>query len=153
MLRPPSTSAPISSSQNVFANQFEDGSVVNFEDIWDHRPDLQRSPGPWSGQVVEMTAPEGLANCDFNGDGKVTKADGQALLDYVTGVLDSISNKDNADFDNDGSIDTYDAYLFFQQLNKSTVEIPANGSIHVEVNAKVLGLDKYDQGQRHHRHL
>lgn len=90
--------------------------------------------------MVEMTAPAGLANCDFNGDGKVTKADGQALLDYVTGVLDSISNKDNADFDNDGSIDTYDAYLFFQQLNKSTVEIPANGSIHVEVNAKVLGL-------------
>lgn len=78
-------------------------------------------------------------------DGNVTKADGQALLDYVTGVLDSISNKDNADFDNDGNIDTYDAYLFFQQLNKSTVEIPANGSIHVEVNAKVLGLDKYDK--------
>ena len=97
------------------------------------------------GQMVEMTAPEGLANCDFNGDGKVTKADGQALLDYVTGVLDSISNKDNADFDNDGNIDTYDAYLFFQQLNKSTVEIPANGSIHVEVNAKVLGLDEYDK--------
>ena len=97
------------------------------------------------GQVVEMTAPAGLANCDFNGDGKVTKADGQALLDYVTGVLDSISNKDNADFDNDGNIDTYDAYLFFQQLNKSTVEIPANGSIHVEVNAKVLGLDEYDK--------
>ena len=44
-----------------------------------------------------------------------------------------------------GSIDTYDAYLFFQQLNKSTVEIPANGSIHVEVNAKVLGLDEYDK--------
>ena len=131
-------------TQNVFANQFEDGSVVNFEDTW--TTDLT-SNVTWTvdGQMVEMTAPEGLANCDFNGDGKVTKADGQALLDYVTGVLDSISNKDNADFDNDGNIDTYDAYLFFQQLNKSTVEIPANGSIHVEVNAKVLGLDKYDK--------
>ena len=131
-------------TQNVFANQFEDGSVVNFEDTW--TTDLT-SNVTWTvdGQMVEMTAPEGLANCDFNGDGKVTKADGQALLDYVTGVLDSISNKDNADFDNDGNIDTYDAYLFFQQLNKSTVEIPANGSIHVEVNAKVLGLDEYDK--------
>ena len=131
-------------TQDVFANQFEDGSVVNFEDTW--TTDLT-SNVTWTvdGQMVEMTAPEGLANCDFNGDGKVTKADGQALLDYVTGVLDSISNKDNADFDNDGNIDTYDAYLFFQQLNKSTVEIPANGSIHVEVNAKVLGLDKYDK--------
>ena len=131
-------------TQDVFTNQFEDGSEVNFEDTY--TTDLS-SNVTWTvdGQVVEMTAPAGLANCDFNGDGKVTKADGQALLDYVTGVLDSISNKDNADFDNDGSIDTYDAYLFFKQLNKSTVEIPANGSIHVEVNAKVLGLDKYDK--------
>ena len=131
-------------TQDVFANQFEDGSVVNFEDTYTA---LLSSNVTWTvdGQVVEMTAPEGLANCDFNGDGKVTKADGQALLDYVTGVLDSISNKDNADFDNDNNIDTYDAYLFFQQLNKSTVEIPANGSVHVEVNAKVLGLDKYDE--------
>ena len=131
-------------TQDVFANQFDDGSVVNFEDTW--TTDLT-SNVTWTvdGQVVEMTAPAGLANCDFNGDGKVTKADGQALLDYVTGALDSISNKDNADFDNDNNIDTYDAYLFFQQLNKSTVEIPANGSVHVEVNAKVLGLDKYDK--------
>ena len=131
-------------TQDVFTNQFEDGSEVNFEDTYTA---LLSSNVTWTvdGQVVEMTAPEGLANCDFNGDGKVTKADGQALLDFVTGVLDSISNKDNADFDNDGSIDTYDAYLFFKQLNKSTVEIPANGSVHVEVNAKVLGLDKYDK--------
>ena len=131
-------------TQDVFTNQFEDGSEVNFEDTW--TTDLT-SNVTWTvdGQMVEMTAPAGLANCDFNGDGKVTKADGQALLDYVTGVLDSISNKDNADFDNDGSIDTYDAYLFFKQLSKCTVEIPANGSVHVEVNAKVLGLDEYDK--------
>ena len=131
-------------TQDVFANQFEDGSVVNFEDTY--TTDLSSNVTyTVDGQVVEMTAPEGLANCDFNGDGKVTKADGQALLDFVTGVLDSISNKDNADFDNDGNIDTYDAYLFFQQLSKCTVEIPANGSVHVEVNAKVLGLDEYDK--------
>ena len=131
-------------TQDVFTNQFDDGSEVNFEDTY--TADLS-SNVTWTvdGQVVEMTAPEGLANCDFNGDGKVTKADGQALLDYVTGVLDSISNKDNADFDNDGNIDTYDAYLFFKQLSKCTVEIPANGSVHVEVNAKVLGLDEYDK--------
>ena len=131
-------------TQDVFANQFDDGSEVNFEDTYTA---LLSSNVTWTvdGQVVEMTAPKGLANCDFNGDGKVTKADGQALLDFVTGVLDSISNKDNADFDNDGNIDTYDAYLFFKQLSKCTVEIPANGSVHVEVNAKVLGLDKYDK--------
>ena len=131
-------------TQKVFTNQFEDGSEVNFEHTYTA---LLSSNVTWTvdGQVVEMTAPEGLANCDFNGDGKVTKADGQALLDFVTGVLDSISNKDNADFDNDGNIDTYDAYLFFQQLSKCTVEIPANGSVHVEVNAKVLGLDEYDK--------
>ena len=131
-------------TQDVFANQFNDGSVVNFEDTWTA---LLSSNVTWTvdGQVVEMTAPAGLENCDFNGDGKVTKADGQALLDYVTGALESISNKEYADFDNDSSIDTYDAYLFFQQLNKSTVEIPAGGSVHVDVNAKVLGLDAYDK--------
>ena len=131
-------------TQDVFTNHFDDGSEVNFEDTY--TTDLT-SNVTWTvdGQVVEMAAPAGLANCDFNGDGKVTKADGQALLDYVTGVLDSISNKDNADFDNDGNIDTYDAYLFFKQLSKCTVEIPANGSVHVEVNAKVLGLDEYDK--------
>ncbi len=131
-------------TQDIIKDGLGEGSGVNFENTWTKN---LSSNVTWTvnGQVVEMAAPAGLANCDFNGDGKVTKADGQALLDYVTGVLDSISNKDNADFDNDGSIDTYDAYLFFQQLNKSTVEIPANGSVHVEVNAKVLGLDEYDK--------
>ena len=131
-------------TQDVFANEFDDGSTVNFEDSW--TTDLT-SNVTWTvdGQTVEMADAAAVANCDFNGDGKVTKADGQALLDYVTGVLDSISNKDNADFDNDGNIDTYDAYLFFQQLNKSSVVVPAGGSIHVNVNAKVLGLDAYDK--------
>ena len=131
-------------TQDVFANQFNDGSVVNFEDTWTAK---LSSNVTWTvnGQVVEMAAPAGLANCDFNGDGKVTKDDGQALLDFVTGARESIAHEDYADLDDDNNIDTYDAYLFFQQLNKSTVEIPANGSIHVEVNAKVLGLDAYDK--------
>lgn len=53
---------------------------------------------------------------DFNGDGIVDYLDGQALLDYRTGVIDSIHNEEYADFNNDGIIDTYDAYLFFQLL-------------------------------------
>lgn len=51
---------------------------------------------------------------DFNGDGIVDYLDGQALLDYRTGVIDSIHNEEYADINNDDIIDTYDAYLFFQ---------------------------------------
>ena len=97
------------------------------------------------GKEIKAPAPENLANCDFNGDGKVTKDDGQALLDYVTGVRTEISNEQYADLSGDGTISTRDAYLFFQQMNQSLVEIPAGSSVHVSASAKVFGLDKYDK--------
>ena len=63
---------------------------------------------------------------DFNGDGAVTAADGQTLLDYATGKISAIpANGENADFDGDADIDSYDAYLFFQKL--SSGELGSSG--------------------------
>ena len=66
---------------------------------------------------------------DFNADGAVTEADGQTLLDYATGKISAIpANGENADFDGDADIDSYDAYLFFQKLSSGEL-----GSTGVEL--------------------
>ncbi len=129
-------------TQDIFATQTYTG-VDTFLDTW---TTLLSADVTWTvdGQVVDVPAPESLLKCDFNGDGKVTKDDGQALLDYVVGVRESISNEEYADLDADEGIDTYDAYLFFKQMSTSAVEVPAGGSVHVTVEAKVLGLEDYD---------
>lgn len=97
------------------------------------------------GKTLKPEMPAELDGCDFDGSGKVTADDGQALLDYVTGVRTEISGKSCADLDKDGDIDTYDAYLFFSRLSSAAVTVPANGKIHVTIHAKVLGLDSYDE--------
>lgn len=74
-----------------------------------------------------------LTGCDFNGDGKVDEADGQALLDCATGKLDSVVNPDKADLIGDGEITAYDAELFLSRLGSRTVELPANGEVTVTV--------------------
>lgn len=55
-------------------------------------------------------------NYDFNGDGKVNSADGQALLDYRTGAISEIFNAENIDIDGDGDFDTHDAYVFLSTI-------------------------------------
>ena len=76
-----------------------------------------------------------LNGMDFNADGTVNSADGQALLDYVTGVTNTLNAKELADLDADGDIDTYDAYLFLSKLTAGTAVVPANGSVKVTVKA------------------
>lgn len=53
---------------------------------------------------------------DFNGDGLVNDVDCQTLLEYVTGVRGNITNKNMADLDSDGDVDTYDVYLFYDKV-------------------------------------
>lgn len=68
-------------------------------------------------QINALIIPETTdANYDFNGDGLVNEDDGQALLDYRTGVRSEIKHEENADFDGNEVIDTYDAYLFLKML-------------------------------------
>ena len=89
----------------------------------------------WQVNGVAVEPAGELNGLDFNGDGVVNCDDGQALLDYATGVLDTLSNEDKADLDADGDIDTYDAYLFLSRLSSGTAMVPANGSTEVTVTA------------------
>lgn len=106
----------------------------------------------WQVDGKTVTPDASLAGLDFDGDGDVDTADGQALLDYATGVGTELHNKDRADLDLDGNIDSHDAYLFFTKLHAGAVLVPANGSAKVTVTASLtqeqkVALDKgYENG-------
>ena len=84
----------------------------------------------------EVGAVWGMDGMDFNGDGEVNVLDGQALLDYATGVRTELTNKDKADLDADGDIDSFDAYLFLSAAEALTT-VPANGSVEVIVEIEI----------------
>lgn len=130
-------------SADFFTQDLMSSDGVNFEDT---RTTPVASNVNWTvdGEYAAFLN-DTLKDCDFNGDGKVDADDGQALLDYVTGVRADIEHKDAADFDNDNGIDTYDAYLFFKELGTAPVVIPAGGSLHVTADVTLLGLDAYDK--------
>jgi len=71
---------------------------------------------------------------DFNGDGIVNTADGQALLDYATGLRSALNDMDSADLDGDGDIDSHDAYLFLRSLSVTSATLPAGGSVDIRVS-------------------
>ncbi|MBQ7871120.1 MAG: S8 family serine peptidase [Oscillospiraceae bacterium] len=84
-----------------------------------------------TGELVSTTEP--VANCDFDGDGDVDTDDGQALLDYVTGLRESVSAAEYADVSGDGLVDTYDVHVFLAKLQGSAVAVPAGESVQVTV--------------------
>ncbi|MGM9639994.1 MAG: S8 family serine peptidase [Faecousia sp.] len=59
----------------------------------------------------------GNLDYDFDGDGNVDADDGQAILDYATGVRSGIENESNGDFDGNGKLTARDAYVFFEKFN------------------------------------
>ena len=124
-------------SADFFTQDLMSSDGVYFEDTW---TDPVASNVKWTvdGEYAAFLN-DTLKDCDFNGDGKVDADDGQALLDYVTGVRADIEHKDAADFDNDNGIDTYDAYLFFKELGTAPVVIPAGGSLHVTADVDSAG--------------
>ena len=130
-------------TQALLSKDQEDGSTVLYTDTAT-APLASQVSWTVDGQNIEMADLSKLQNCDFDGSGTVGANDGQALLDFVTGARSSISCQEYADLDGNGSIGTYDAYLFFQALGTALVTVPAGGSIHVTVQAQVLGLDAYD---------
>ena len=71
---------------------------------------------------------------DFNGDGVITTADGQTLLDYATGLTDTLNEKASADVDGDGDIDSHDAYVFLRSLSVTSTTVPAGGSVDIRVS-------------------
>lgn len=97
-----------------------------------------------NGAAVTPANVEALAAYDFDGNGSITTADGQALLNYIVGVSESIENLDAADIDGDGDVDTHDAYEFFKMLNTGSVVVPAYASVTVTVSVQLLNIADYD---------
>ena len=81
------------------------------------------------------------ANFDFNGDGRVTRADGQLLLDHVTLGTELTANADYADVSGDGQVNTYDVHQFLR-LYQGAVEVPASGSVTVDVTMTLTSGEK-----------
>ena len=91
------------------------------------------------GVAIEPVSLDGM---DFNGDALVNSDDGQALLDYATGVSTELTNIANADQDVDGDVDSYDAYLFLSAINAGTAVVEANGSATVTVEISLSDMWK-----------
>ena len=96
----------------------------------------------WTVDGKTLTPDASLVELDFDGDGDVDADDGQALLDYATGVRTQLSNTDKADLDDDGDIDSYDSYLFFTRFNAGALTVPANGSAKVTVTVTLTEEQK-----------
>lgn len=92
------------------------------------------------GSAAEL--PDTVYGLDFDGDGDVDLADGQALLDYTTGARDTVSNLDRADLNGDGRITSYDAHLFLSTLSSQSVTVPANGSVTVDLTIALSDAQK-----------
>ena len=82
------------------------------------------------GVVLESSGD--LSGCDFSGDGEVTRADAQCLLDHVTTGSTLSANAENADLNGDGLVNTYDVHLLLKNLG-SGIQVGARESVSVEV--------------------
>ena len=95
----------------------------------------------WTVNGVAVNSGAALAGLDFNGDGTVNSDDGQALLDYATGVRTELFNMDKADLNEDGTVGSHDSYLFFDLLNNSGATVAPNGTATVTVTIELSSAD------------
>ena len=115
-------------TQDVFTNEFSDGSTEDFLDTW---------TVPLSAVVVWDT------------ESSSSRLDVQAILDYVAGKAQLTKAQMEAyDLDGDGEVTSHDAYLALQSSpDSSSVVVPANGSLTVTatigLGAEADYLDNY----------
>lgn len=83
-----------------------------------------------------------LARYDFDGNGLVTQADAQLLLDHLIQGTALAANADHADVNGDGKVNTYDAHALLALLNSGIVQVPARGSVTVEVTIALTDAQK-----------
>lgn len=83
-----------------------------------------------------------LTGCDFDGNGMINEADGQALLDYALEIRASLEHADCADLSGDGKVTAYDAELFLKRLGSRRVVLPANGSVKISVSIRLTDRAK-----------
>ncbi|MBQ7670917.1 MAG: S8 family serine peptidase [Clostridia bacterium] len=81
---------------------------------------------------------------DFNGDGIFSYFDVQTLLEYIVENINDLDCIEYADVDDDGDIDTYDAYLALDMLHNTKITVPAGESVSVNVSVRLLDIDDFD---------
>ena len=116
--------------------------TVDGIDLLDTRTTSLAPVVTWTADGQSVAPNADLFGMDFNGDGIVSYADGQALLDYATGVRTELTNADRADLDTDGNIDSHDAYAFFCLVNEGTVAVAANGTTEITVTISLTDADR-----------
>ena len=88
--------------------------------------------------------PAGNLIYDFDGDGKATYSDAAVLLEYAVGNLEEFPNMEYADLNEDGEIDSYDAYLALDVIAEAGLTVPAGEKADIEINVALLDIDDYD---------
>jgi len=86
----------------------------------------------------EPFVPADAAIFDFNGDGIANSNDAQHLLNYCADNTVELFCEEYADLDEDGDIDTYDAYLAFQGLNSAEASVAAGESATIGITVSGL---------------
>ena len=99
----------------------------------DTQTDALHGDVSWTVDGETLVPETDMEQMDFNGDGLVSGEDAQALLDYITGVREEITNADAADLDGNGSVTSYDAHRFLRSLNSGVLTLPAGGKTAVQV--------------------
>ena len=74
---------------------------------------------------------------DFDGNGIVNAIDADYLLDYTAGLTEELYNEEYADLDEDGDVDTHDAYLAFKLLGSIETVLGAGERVHIEAEVTV----------------
>ena len=108
----------------------------------DTQTDALHGDVSWTVDGEALVPETDMEQMDFNGDGLVSGEDAQALLDYITGVREEITNADAADLDGNGSVTSYDAYRFLRSLNSGVLTLPAGGKTEVQVTVTLTQAQK-----------
>ena len=101
----------------------------------------------WAVNGTALPLAEPLTGLDFNGDGEINVADGQALMDYVINGT-PISCADKADLDGDGNVNTYDVHLFLSQYSTGLVTVEAGQKVQIAVEVALTQSQKDDLDAR-----
>ncbi len=112
----------------------------------DTQTDALHGDVSWTVDGETLVPETDMEQMDFNGDGLVSGEDAQALLDYITGVREEITNADAADLDGNGSVTSYDAHRFLRSLNSGVLTLPAGGKTEVQVTVTLTQAQKRGVG-------
>lgn len=81
------------------------------------------------------------AAADFDGDGDTDGDDCMALLSYIAGTRESITDLDKADYDGDGYVTSFDANLFLRDTGVEAA-VPAYGATEIAVTLSLTAEQK-----------